>query len=197
MAEQWRLFVAIDLTERTRGVVRAAQAAARDAGFAARWIEPSSAHLTLKFLGDTDHTLVAPLCATLRGIGAHHSPFSLRTGSVGAFPNERHPRVLWLGLAGDLAPLLAVQRAIDTALVPLGFPREARPFRPHLTLGRPREGGAMPPIGALATAQGALGAVAVSFPVTSILLIRSELGRGGARYTTLCTLPLASACGSR
>lgn len=130
MVEHWRLFVAVALTEEGRVRARTAQVAARDAGFTARWVEPIVAHLTLNFLGDTSSTRIDQLCGILRGVAAQHTPFSLRTGLLGAFPNPRHPRVLWLGLDGDLDLLSALHGAIDVALVLLGFPREGRAFRP-------------------------------------------------------------------
>ena len=191
MTGPWRLFIALPLPQTVHARVRAAQVAAREAGFDARWVAPDAAHLTLKFLGDTDPALVDRLAARLRAIAAGHEQFTVITGQLGAFPNAQRPRVLWLGLVGDLAPLDALHSAIDDGLVPLGFPREARSFRPHLTLGRLHERGPAPPRAALGAAQATLGAAAVAFPVTELLLIRSELGRGGPRYTTLGTSPLA------
>lgn len=185
MLAHWRLFVAIPLGNDARERVRTAQAAARTAGFAARWVQPEAAHLTLKFLGATDRSLVAPLCAALGRVAERHRPLVLRTGPLGAFPDPRRPRVLWLDLAGDLAELRGLQRAIDATFVPLGIPAESRPFRPHLTIGRLREG-APPPPDTLDRAARALGGTTSELPVSTIHLIRSELGRAGARYTTLC-----------
>jgi 2'-5' RNA ligase len=189
MVEHWRLFIAIPLRNDVRECVRAAQSAARAAGFAARWVEPATAHLTLKFLGVTDQSLVDPLCAALGRVAERHCPLVLRTGPLGAFPQARRPRVLWLDLGGDLAELHLLQRAIDAILVPLGIPAERRPFRPHLTIGRLREGDPVP-ADALVMAGRALGGTSSEFPVSTIHLIRSELGRTGARYTTLCAQPL-------
>jgi 2'-5' RNA ligase len=191
VSEQWRLFIALALPKPAHERVRAAQVAARGAGFDARWVAPELAHLTLKFLGDTDPSRVNPLATRLRDIVLEHARFTIGTGSLGAFPNPQRPRILWLGLAGDLAPLHGLYGAIDAGLAPIGFPREARPFRPHLTLGRLHERSTAPPREALARAQNTLGNTMLPIPVTEVLLMRSELGRGGPRYTTVDSFPLA------
>ena len=193
--EHWRLFVAIDLGPAARAALAAAQDECRRHGLPARWVDPAEAHLTLKFLGDTDRSLVPALADALRAVAAGLTAFALRTAAPGAFPNPRRPRVLWIGLDGPLDRLHRLQAAVETALVPFGFPREPRPFSPHLTHGRVRDdraramAGAIPHLDAtfarLATRPGAL------LPVAAIHLIRSELRPTGARYTTLATAPLA------
>jgi RNA 2',3'-cyclic 3'-phosphodiesterase len=189
----WRLFVAIDLGEEARRALTGAQEAGRRAGLPVRWVAPGGAHLTLKFLGSTDRALVGPIGTALGAVAARHRPLSLRTGPPGAFPNPRRPRVLWLGLDGALDRLAALQGDVEDALADLGFPREARAFRPHLTLGRAREGAAWPGPDAFAAAFAGVPKVAAPLPVERIHLMRSELGPGGARYTTLHDAPLGAA----
>ncbi len=193
MEQRWRLFVAIEIGAETRQVVRLAQAAARRAGFAARWIDPANAHLTLKFLGDTDCARIEPLGVALHGVAASSPTFVLQSAALGGFPNLRHPSVLWLGLSGALDQLLTLQRTVETALPAQGFPAEARPFRPHLTLGRLDHGIALPAPAAIAALTGSTDFAGAVLPVRSIQLVRSELARSGARYTTLADLPLGSA----
>lgn len=188
--EPWRLFVAIDLGSAARQELRRAQDAARGAELSARWVDPAGAHLTLKFLGATDRALVGPLGAALRAVAARRAPFLLHTGELGAFPNGRRPRVIWLGLTGALDQLSALQRELDSALVALGIPAEVRPFLPHLTLGRVRDGAPPPAPETFAAAAAAVDATDAPVPVASVRLVRSELGPGGARYTTLCDVPL-------
>lgn len=188
MGERWRLFVAIDLGDAARRALTATQAALRRHALPVRWIDPAGAHLTLKFLGDTPAAQVAPLASALRAVAARHRPALLHLGAPGAFPSTRRPRVLWLGLTGDLARLAALHAGVEAALVACGFPREDRPFRPHLTLGRVREGAEV--VG-LDVAFAALPAgTAAPLPVAAMKLMRSELGRGGARYTTLAEVRL-------
>ena len=193
-SERWRLFIAIDLGPAARDALIAAQAACRRLDLPVRWVDPAGAHLTLKFLGETERALVPALGDVLQAVAAEHQPFTLHTAAPGFFPNPRRPRVLWLGLAGALDRILRLHAAVDTGLAPLGFPRETRPFSPHLTLGRVRDDRA----GALVVAMPHLAAAfadiadrpSAPLPVAAIHLIRSELRPSGPRYTTLLTAPL-------
>ncbi|OIQ49607.1 2'-5'-RNA ligase [Pseudodesulfovibrio hydrargyri] len=101
------------------------------------WSRPDAWHLTLKFLGETDEARIPAVKAALTAVD--FTAFTLRAGGAGAFPDARRPKVLWLGLAegGDQAATLA--RSIEDALAAVGIPREKKPFRPHLTLGRVRK----------------------------------------------------------
>ncbi|WP_026370160.1 RNA 2',3'-cyclic phosphodiesterase [Kallotenue papyrolyticum] len=190
-ASHLRLFVAIDLASEVKALLRALQEQLRVRTLPVRWIDPAGAHLTLKFLGatapETLRALEPELERAVRGL----RPFGLRTAGLGAFPSLRRPRVLWLGLDGELDALHAAQAAVEQALVPLGFPAEQRPFHPHLTLGRVRpdaDAAQLAAIGqALATARLRR---AVAFEVREIVLMRSELSRAGARYTPLLRLAL-------
>jgi 2'-5' RNA ligase len=196
VAEQWRLFVAIDLGDEARRALGEAQAVCRRADLPVRWVDVAGAHLTLKFLGETERAQGAPIGAALSAVAGRHRPLLLSTGTPGAFPNLRRPRVLWLGLTGALDRLAALQRDVDDALTGLGFPRETRPFSPHLTLGRVRDGARSLDAESLATAFAGVRHVAAPLPVESIRLMRSDLGQGRARYTTLLEVPLARAEGN-
>jgi RNA 2',3'-cyclic 3'-phosphodiesterase len=194
MTDSWRLFVAIALSDAARQELAAAQARLRRLILPVRWVEPAGAHLTLKFLGATDPERVAALIAALRAVAAQSAPFTLYTSAPGVFPNARRPRVLWLGLAGPLEQLAALQVAVDTTLEALAFPRDTQPFRPHLTLGRVRERATIGDPAALTAAFVALGKrAAAPVPVTALCLLRSELQPGGAHYTPLAILPFAAA----
>jgi len=98
-------------------------------------------HLTLKFLGDVDAGLIPDVLASMEGASTRFESSSLSLGlsGLGVFPNAREPRVLWAGVTGDLAELGRLQTLVDEELSELGFARERRPFRPHLTLGRVRD----------------------------------------------------------
>lgn len=195
MEERWRLFVAIELGAEARQAVRLAQAAARRAGFSARWVDPANAHLTLEFLGDTDREQIESLGAALGAVVAKRAAFALQTTVIGGFPNLCYPSVLWLGLGGALDQLAALQQSVEAALVAQGFPAEVRPFRPHLTLGRLPRGTALPAstsVAALAASDNFAGAV---LTIRGIQLVRSELSPSGARYTTLHDLSFTGAVG--
>lgn len=198
--ERWRLFVAIDLGAEARDALAAAQRVCRrrGPGLPVRWVDPQGAHLTVKFLGEVARVRAATLEGALRRVASAHQPFLLRTGPPGAFPHQRRPRVLWLGLAGPLDRLRGLRDGVESALHDLGFPREDRPFHPHLTLGRVREaveGRPGAPAGLDAAFAELHGGASAPFPVDALRLMRSELGPGGARYTTLAVAQLGARIG--
>jgi 2'-5' RNA ligase len=199
--ERWRLFVAVELSEEARGALAEAQAVCRRrCDPPVRWVDPRGAHLTLKFLGDVAAERVQPLAEALTAVAAAHVPFHLSTGPAGVFPSPRRPRVLWLGVAGPVECLEDLQQDVEFALHSLGFTLDGRPYRPHLTLGRVRDGvtGELPGLaGALEELRRATPA---PLPVEELRLMRSELGRGdrgGPRYTALTVAPLGARTLSR
>jgi 2'-5' RNA ligase len=192
-----RTFVAIELPDEVRAAIAAAQAELRGAlgerVGSVRWVNPAGAHLTLKFLGDTPESAVPGVDAALRASLVGTAPFELRTGSLGCFPSGRAPRVLWLGLDGDLAPLTAARDTVEAAIAPLGWPTEARPFSPHLTLGRLRPDASPAERAGIGKAAGTIWPPSPTrIPVSAVSLMRSETGPQGARYTRLVEVSLAS-----
>jgi 2'-5' RNA ligase len=134
--ERLRTFVAIELPAPHKEALARLQDQLRRPGDGVRWVHPDSLHLTLKFLGNVARSRIQSLVEALTPVAQEGTAFSLNLGALGAFPTLDRPRVLWIGLFGDLAQLTALQRRIEAALAPLGFPAEERPFTPHLTLGR-------------------------------------------------------------
>ncbi|HEU4759114.1 MAG TPA: RNA 2',3'-cyclic phosphodiesterase, partial [Dehalococcoidia bacterium] len=132
-----RLFVAVELGEGVRRALAALQDDLRRRGLTdLRWVRPEGIHLTLKFLGETPTEKVADIQEALAAEVAGVAPHWLRLGKLGTFGDRRGPQVLWVDLEGDVSRLAQLQRRIDQALAPLGFPRERREFAPHLTLAR-------------------------------------------------------------
>ena len=180
-----RLFVAVEPPTE----IVAALAAAHDAFTAAgaprlRWARPEGVHLTLKFLGETPLARCGAIEAALLEAAAT-APHLLRLSGYGLFGGRR-PRVLWVGLAGEVEETAACAARLERALSARGFPPEARPFSPHLTLARlpARAGG--PQHDALRAALAAVAAPPpLPLPVTALSLIRSRLEPAGARYETL------------
>jgi len=186
-----RLFVAVAPTpEVTSRIERALAALSTTHARAARWASPGSLHLTLAFLGEIAEELVPAIAAALRAVAAQHAGLSLRFRGGGSFGSPRHPRILWVPVEGDLAALSALQRGVDAALVPLGHQPDPRPFSPHLTLARSREPRGDPALAACAAAlaEDDFG----ESRIAAIVLYRSDLGRDGARYTSLDAFPLTA-----
>lgn len=130
-----RLFVAVNLPPALRDAVWTAAEPARRATASVRWVRPEGMHLTLKFLGEVADERLGELCHALARSAAGLRSFVLALEGGGVFPGATRPRVFWVGLVA--APALELlQHAVEREIAPLGFPSEARPFRPHLTLGR-------------------------------------------------------------
>src|SRR5207249_7492444 len=126
---------------------------------------------------------VGAIRAELAAAAERSRPLALEVKGVGGFPNGRRPRVLWAGVAGEVEPLAALVAELGRRLAPLGYPPEARPFSPHLTLGRSREGRGAPGLGgALASLAEAEG---VPWRAEALVLVRSHLSPSGAHYEAL------------
>jgi 2'-5' RNA ligase len=116
-------------------------------------------------------------------------PFAIALADAGTFGRPASPRVLWLGIDGDVTSFTALQAAIAGALAGLGFAPEDRAFHPHITLARARD-----PRGDrdLARARAALDRPdAPSITVDDVVLFESRLAPSGARYTPLLRAALA------
>jgi 2'-5' RNA ligase len=188
-----RLFVAADLPADLRERLAAAQSALRTLPFEVRWVRPEGIHLTFFFIGEVVESRVGAIEEALRAaLREAPGPFRLKARGVGAFPEHGRPRVIWAGIEGDLESGARVKMAIDRALAGVGFATEEREFRPHLTLGRVKEGrggnfgGAMP---------GRPREDFGEFEVRAIVLFQSHLGAGGARYSALAGFPLVAGDG--
>jgi 2'-5' RNA ligase len=157
-----------------------------------RWLPPAQWHVTLLFLGDVDDARVPELGQALSRATACSGPFELALGTLGAFPSPGRPRVIWIGLQGDLQALHRVQAAVACDAAPWIHRPDPKPFHPHLTLARV-SGPSRP--GAWRQAAGAGGGMTtaprtVGWPVRSVRLMKSELTPTGARHELVCEILL-------
>src|SRR5690606_14043123 len=161
-----RLFAAVPLPEAGRSECAEVLAAARATGWPVRWVRDDLAHLTLKFFGEVAperlDVIAEAVEAGARGCGA----MTLRLEQLGAFPSVRRPRILWLG-----------------------FRPEGVPFRPHVTLGRVREGQRLPHG---ARENSGMAARGNAFMADSVVLYESRLTANGPEYTPRLTLSLGN-----
>ena len=134
-----RLFVALTPPPEVQRAVWEAFAPLRARALPVKWVPPDGIHLTLKFLGEVDEGRLAELGGALVDAVAGARAISLVVRGAGAFPDARRPRVFWAGVEPDPAIEL-LQDRVERVFAPLGFPTEARAFRPHLTLGRAGKG---------------------------------------------------------
>jgi 2'-5' RNA ligase len=183
-----RLFVAVNVPETVRNQLYADTAALRAATERVRWVAAPSLHVTLKFLGQQGDERVGDFERALAMVAGRHPPIDVRTGEVGAFPNFRRPRVVWVGMTGADA-LIALAQDIDRTFAGLGIPAETRPFRAHLTLGRVKDEIKPADVRALETA-GRAPIAPRGFSIRTVDLMQSELGPGGSRYSVVAAVPL-------
>jgi len=187
--ERIRSFVAILLNDEVRAAVAAEIARLRPLAPPVGWVAAPNLHLTLKFLGELPPDALEQVKDGLTEAVKGAIPFSLRFQGLGAFPGTARPRVLWVDVAEGGQVAQALQARVEAALGRRGFPREDRPFSPHLTIGRVRG-----PRG-LAGLQEAMARDArMDFgrlEVRALSLMRSDLSPAGSRYTELAAFPLS------
>ncbi len=193
--EAIRAFIAIELPEEVRQkldqVEKQIQAHAGEAARrAVRWVPAGNMHLTLKFLGEVSTGNLESLSRMLQHEAGLHSGFEMTIGGLGAFPNVRRPRVIWVGSEAP-AELTALQRAIEAETHKLGYPVEERPFSPHLTLGRISQNARPEEVTQVARALGEVNIGEIGrVHVSQLHLFRSDLRPSGAVYASLYSFPL-------
>jgi 2'-5' RNA ligase len=148
-------------------------------------------HLTVKFLGAVGEDRIEAVAGALAGAAAGVGAFDAQVEGLGAFPSATRPRVVWAGVTAGADTMGKLAGRVDDALAALGFDREARPFSPHITLGRVRQPGR---IQVLTDAlRGDVGRGFGRLRVARVSLMRSELSPRGARYTELAAASLGGA----
>jgi 2'-5' RNA ligase len=190
-APEARLFVAVPLPEATCAAIEAVvarvrarvEAAEAAGGGRVRWVRMDGLHVTLRFLGGTAEQQIERLTAAVDAAAATGEPFEVTIDGAGAFPSPGRPRTLWLGIADGAPSFAEVARRLDDALAELGWPREERPFRAHLTLAR-TDGVRAGPAAARELTAAAAG-LKSTFTADRLVLFRSHLGGGPARYEHL------------
>ena len=188
-----RLFIAVKLPEMLHTALMTLQERVErlDPQHMIRWVANDSLHLTLKFLGDAPADQVEAILGAMQA-ASDTSPFTLRLEQIGAFPNLRAPRVVWLGVAGEMAALHQLRDAVERTVSPLGFPTEARPFSPHLTLGRARPYADKAAVAAVGEALSKLTVEPMeAWQITEFVLMRSDTHPEGAVYTVVGRVALS------
>lgn len=150
-----------------------------------RWVAPDKRHLTLKFIGDATDAQVEGVGAAMDRVAARHRPFGMTLAGIGAFPNFRRARVVWIGVEAE-AKLELLHHDLEIACADAGTEVEGRPFRPHVTLARVPGALDAEQVRALARASRRI-AFSATQDVTAITLFDSVPGPSGARYRRLHT----------
>lgn len=173
-----RLFIGIELPNSLKSELSKAKARV-EVDINGRWINPMNLHLTLKFLGDCDLSLVEHIDEILAKVAGSKAPFYLRTTEFGCFPSSNKARILWLGLAGDQR-IERLQNEIEEATADLGFRAEKKKFHPHITLARFKHPGKID-----LDKLNNLVKIDREFMVSFLNLYESILSPKGANYTVL------------
>lgn len=171
-----RLFIAALLPEEVRLRLGEYIDAVRHLCEGVRWEKAEKLHVTLKFLGSVEDTKAPEIGSIIGELCRPYTPFETAVSGAGGFPDLKHPRVIYVGLSGNPG-LLSLQASIEEALEPLGFEREARPFIPHVTIGRVKS--------RLRVKEPLPDPEPYEFAIGEIGLIKSVTNRDGSVYTPL------------
>jgi len=185
-----RTFIAIDVPGSVKLELEKFTEELRKTGAMVTWVKPERMHLTLKFLGDVPTEKIEEIKQALQATAESFTPLRLQPVGCGAFPSIKQMRVVWVGLRGDDEQLKELQKRLETALSPLGFAAEDRPFRAHLTLGRVKGKRHLNSLQeALLTCQRFQ---AGAFEVAELTLYKSDLRPTGPIYTPLLRAPFSA-----
>lgn len=188
-----RTFVALLLDDATRAAVGAQVERLRPLCRAVAWVPVANLHVTLKFLGEQPDSRLGEIREALADTAASIAPFTMTLHGLGAFPGMERPRIFWVGMAEGALPARDLQSRLEAALERTGIGRDARPWHPHLTIGRVfderrwrREAGASVREAVAEAARRGYG----SQPIGRVALMESHLSPRGARYTELASVAL-------
>jgi 2'-5' RNA ligase len=131
-----RTFIALELPPAVISLLAKVQEYLKSKRLRAKWVRPENIHLTLKFLGNIDPGDTDKIGGAMMDAVDDAAVFQLVAEGLGVFPGIKRPRVIWVGLRGQIQLLFALQRALEENLAALGFKKDKRPFKGHLTLGR-------------------------------------------------------------
>jgi 2'-5' RNA ligase len=179
-----RSFIAVEMPEQVRSeITKIIKSFAKD-DFSVKWVKYENLHITLLFLGDTNNDFLNKGIELFTNIAKTEKSFEMSLQNIGAFPNQRSPRVIWIGVETGAQELTNLQEKIETAFTTIGHKPEARKFHPHLTIGRARDSMSNPE--RVFNTQ----YKSISFPIKSVVLFKSTLTPQGPIYEKLKEFPL-------
>ncbi len=189
-----RCFLAISFSAPVKERLRRLQQELARSQANVRWVRPEGLHLTLKFFGNVPPETIPLIDEQAQKVAAKFSPFALGLTNLGAFPSLRRPRVIWVGLEGDLERLKDLQKQLEDAFAVLGFAPETRRFVPHVTLGRVKSLKGIKKLYKLMDHYAPqVGQGWEGIEVNELILYQSTLKPSGAVYTPLALIPLGKA----
>ncbi|HUI67171.1 MAG TPA: RNA 2',3'-cyclic phosphodiesterase [Nitrospirota bacterium] len=178
-----RTFIAIEIPAEIITEMAKVQDELKRSGADAGWTRPEGIHLTLKFLGEVPEAMIEEIKSALVQAAEATGRFRLKIAGAGAFPNPKKPRVVWLGVSGDIDRLSALQGSVEKLMGAIGFDREERAFSPHLTLARIKY---LRPRFSWQKAIDSIKDIKLAeFEVDHVSLMKSDIKPSGAVYTEI------------
>ncbi|MBI3099373.1 MAG: RNA 2',3'-cyclic phosphodiesterase [Planctomycetes bacterium] len=183
-----RTFVAVEFDEPIRDRLTAMQDRLRESKADVRWVGRDALHVTLKFCGEIAEETLPAVGSRCTAAAAAHRPGRVTVKGLGVFPPRGEPRILWAGVDDPAGICGGLAETLEEGMLPLGILREDRPFLPHLTIGRVRTPKGLDRL--VKTMESEKAADFGTCHLREIVLFKSELHPGGARYTALGRYPL-------
>lgn len=185
-----RAFLAVEPTEEIlQTVIRLQERLKLEVRGRVSWTRPGGQHLTLKFFGDISREDVEQIRQAIQNRLQSGWSLNLKIEKLGVFPDPRKPRVFWCGTSGDIDKLAALQKQLEADFAIIGFPKEDRPFRAHLTLGRIKDPREVSGVNEALAKHASFSAG--EFSVRELILFQSKLTPQGAIYSRLGTFSSA------
>jgi 2'-5' RNA ligase len=183
MSDSIRTFLALELPPAVISLLHKVQQDLKRMNIRARWVRPENIHLTLKFLGDINSGDIEKIGTAMAAAAIEFPPITLTARGIGVFPGIKRPRVIWMGLGGDIRSLLALQSRLEQELAEAEFPKDKRSFKAHLTLGRIKQSAGPAVIRQVITEHATLSSD--DFTCNQVILFKSDLKPSGAVYSKL------------
>ena len=178
-----RTFIALELPPAVIALLHKVQQDLKRLKIRARWVRPENIHLTLKFLGDVSPDRIDKIGAAMTAAAVEFPPVTLAVRGIGVFPGIKRPRVIWVGLGGDIRSLLALQSRLEQELAGAEFPKDKRSFKAHLTLSRISQSASPEVIRQMIRQYASLNSD--KFICDQVFLFKSDLQPSGAVYSKL------------
>jgi len=177
-----RCFIAIELSQETRGVLDKIQEELKQTIHGVKWVKPDNIHLTLKFIGNVEEETVDKIKEAMTQAASQTQPFKIKLSSAGAFPTPERPRVIWIGIEEGRKESTDIASSVEEKLIPLGIEKENRAFHPHLTLARVKF---LKDKSSVKNAFTSLKIPQIEMTAEKVTLFQSTLSREGAVYSVL------------
>ena len=181
-----RTFFAIEIPEKQKNDIGELQRELKKTGAGIAWVRPENIHITLKFLGEIADDRLSVIYGVAEKLCLSLGGFPIEISETGVFPDNKRPRIVWVGIRGGKTELKGVAEGLEIGLTREGFPREERPFKPHITIGRIKSPQNVP------AAMARLREIPFEtdrYGAAEIVVMKSELKPGGAVYTPLRKIP--------